>query len=103
MTYAEPAERTELIDGLRACADYLESNPNVPVTYGATIYAFPPNGECAGMRAEIDAIAVRLGTDTSEAAKGGHYGTTRYFGPVEYRAVAICKQPCHADAEEETE
>ena len=27
---------------------------------------------------------------------GGHYVAARSFGPVEYRAVAICKQDHHA-------
>lgn len=91
MTYADFTERAALIGGLRDLADYLESNPEVPTTYGATVYAFPPNGDCAAMRAEIDAIAVRLGTTAHPAAYGEHYDVIRAFGPVEYRAVAICK------------
>jgi len=38
MTYANSTERTALIDGFRALADYLESSPDVP----APTYTFPP-------------------------------------------------------------
>jgi hypothetical protein len=95
MTYAESAGRAALIDGLRALSDYLESAPNVPVTGYATIYAFPPGNACAGMRAEIDYIAAQLGVQARESAGGSHYTALRSFGPVEYRAVAICDHHHH--------
>lgn len=88
MTYADSTERTALINGLRRMADYLESNPEVPVPAYTDMLTFPPNGEWAEMRAEIDAIAVRLGV-TARKSYGGHYVASRFFGPVEYRAVAI--------------
>ena len=103
MTYATPTGRPALIAGLRAIADYLESNPEVPASNYTSVYAFPPDNDCAGIRAEIDAIAAQLGTAARETAEGRHYLATRSFGPVEYRAVAICKQACHATAEEVTE
>jgi hypothetical protein len=40
------------------------------------------------MRAEIDATAARLGVN-AHLTGGGHYVAPRFFGPVEYRAVAI--------------
>ncbi len=88
MTYADTMQRAALIDGLRALADYLESNPEVPTPTYADVFTFPPDGDWAVMRAEIDAIATRLGVTGRETA-GGHYVATRSFGPVEYRAVAI--------------
>jgi hypothetical protein len=97
MTYADPAERIALIQGFRAIADYLESNPDVPATAYATVYVFPPDSACAGMRAEIDSIAARLGVEPRESAGGSHYTAMRSFGPVEYRAVAICRH--HHDSE----
>jgi hypothetical protein len=90
MTYAVHSERAKLISGFRALADYLESNPGVPAPSYSDVLAFPPDGDCAGMRAEIDAIAERIGVEARETA-GGHYVATRSFGPVEYRAVAICR------------
>jgi hypothetical protein len=99
MTHAEPAERTALLQGLRTLADYLESNPGIPVTSHATVYAFPPDGACAEMRAEIDSIAALLAVEAHETADdGSHYTAMRSFGPVEYRAVAICKHH-HASKE----
>jgi hypothetical protein len=89
MTYAGNSERAALIGGFRALADYLESNPDVPAPGYSDVLAFPPDGDCAGMRAEIDAIAKRIGVEARETVSG-HYVTARSFGPVEYRAVAIC-------------
>jgi hypothetical protein len=95
MAYANPAERAALIEGLRALADYLESNPEVPVPSYTDMYAFPPDGDCAEMRAEIDAIAELFGSQARETAGRQHYTATQSFGPVEYRAVAICKHHHH--------
>jgi hypothetical protein len=88
MTYADSTERAALIDGLRALADYLESSPEVSAPIYSPVHAFPPDGEWAEMRAEIDATAARLGVTAGETGDG-HYVAVRSFGPVEYRAVAI--------------
>ena len=88
MTYADSTEGAALISGLRALADYLESNPDVPSPIYAQVYAFPPESEWAGMQAEIVAVAARLGV-TAYRSHGGHVFAARSFGPVEYRAVAI--------------
>ena len=88
MTHADSTERAALIGGLRGLADYLESNPEVPTPSYSIVFTFPPDGDWAEMRAEIDAIAARLGVIARETG-GGHYVATRSFGPIEYRAVAI--------------
>jgi hypothetical protein len=95
MDYADPAERAALIDGLRALAGYLESNPDVPASGYADVFVFPPDDDCTVMRAEIDAIAALLGCQARETGSRRHYGVTRPFGPVQYRAVAICKSHPH--------
>jgi hypothetical protein len=95
VTYSGLSERAALISGFRALADYLESNPDVPVSGYVTVYVFPPDNGCAGMRAEIDFIAALLGVTAGESANGHHYAAVRSFGPVEYRAVAICKHHHH--------
>ncbi len=87
MTYPDSAERAALISGLRTIADYLESNPAVPAPAYPVVYTFPPAGDWAEMRADIDATAARLGVTAHRT--GGHYVAARSFGPVEYRAVAI--------------
>lgn len=99
MTYANPAERTALISGLRGLADYLESNPEVPAPIHSDMLTFPPKGEWTEMRAEIDVIAALLGVTAGEPY-GEHYVASRYFGPVEYRAVAI---PPKSSADRESE
>jgi hypothetical protein len=98
MAYADPAERAALIHGLRSLADYLESNPDVPAPIYADAFTFPPDDDCAIMRTEIDTVAELLGIRARETGGGQHYGVTRSFGPVQYRAVAICKHHPHDDA-----
>ena len=88
MNHADSTERTALISGLRALADYLESNPEVPTPTYPVIHTFPPTDNWAQMRAEIDATAARLGVN-AHLSGGGHYVAARLFGPVEYQAVAI--------------
>ncbi len=90
MTYAGNSERAALIGGFRVLADYLESNPGVPAPTYSSVLVFPPDGECTVMRAEIDAIAERIGVEARETVRG-HYVAARSFGPIEYRAVSICE------------
>jgi len=97
MTHADSTERAALISGFRSLADYLESNPEVPVPVYPIVYTFPPRGEWPEMRAAIDAAAARLGV-TAHLAGGGHYVAARWFGPVEYCAVAI---PTKSDSDEQ--
>ncbi len=90
--YASEDERGLLIDGLRAVAQFLQDHPDVPAPRWADVLVFPPDGPDREKRAEIDAIAGRIGVETSESA-GGHYSCRIGFGPVEYRAVAIPDTP----------
>jgi hypothetical protein len=88
MNHADFTVRTAIISGFRALADYLESNPEVPAPTYPVVHTFPVVGEWPQMRAEIDATAARLGVNAHLTA-GGHYVAVRFFGPVEYQAVAI--------------
>ncbi|MBV9447655.1 MAG: hypothetical protein JO345_17360 [Streptosporangiaceae bacterium] len=89
MTYADTTRRQAFIAGLRALADFLESNPGVPVPDHTTdVLVFPPSGSYDEKKREIDIIASRIGSGT-ENSRGGHYMASRRFGPVEYCAVAI--------------
>jgi hypothetical protein len=93
--YASDDERSRLISGLHALAEFLHDHPQVPVPRWADMLVFPPNGPDEAERAEIDVIASHIGADTSESANG-HYSCSIFFGPVEYRAVAIPGQPGEA-------
>src|SRR5581483_11077277 len=42
MTYATPTQRQELIAGLRVLAEFLASNPEVPVPPSVDMLVFPP-------------------------------------------------------------
>jgi hypothetical protein len=89
--YASAEDRVRIIAGLRELADFLEGNPEVPAPPEAGFNVFPPTGLTnAERRAEIDVIASLIGTGTRESA-GGHYIASVHFGPVQYSAVAICR------------
>jgi hypothetical protein len=89
MTYASPTQRQELIAGLRMLADFLTSNPEVPVPPFVDVLVFPPFASDSAKRQEIDVIAARIDAGTQTFSSYRHYQTSRRFGPVEYRAVAI--------------
>jgi hypothetical protein len=90
--YANDDERSRLIDGLRAVAQFLQGHPDIPAPRWADVLVFPPDGPDEEKRAEIDAIAARIDAETNESP-GGHYSCSISFGPVEYRAVAIPETP----------
>lgn len=97
MTYGTNGERDSFIAGLRDLAEFLESHPDVPAPSAtACIHVFPPAGNNEERRAEIDVIASRI--DTQAFMFGpGHYVASRYFGQIEYRAVAIDRLTSEAD------
>jgi hypothetical protein len=88
MTNNNSTGRDAFISGLRALADYLQSNPDAPIPSYSPLHVFPQKRNWAEKCAEIEAIASLLGV-TAHLIHGGHYVANRYFGPVEYRAVAI--------------
>ena len=90
--YADNDERSSLIDGLRAVAQFLQDHPDVPAPRWVDVLVFPPDSTDEEERAEIDMIAARIGAETSESARG-HYSCSTSFGSVEYRAVAIPETP----------
>jgi hypothetical protein len=89
MTYADSTERAALIFGLRELAGFLESNPDVPAPAYTDLLVFPPPAPDAEKRRQIDVIASRIGSVAETFSAYRHYQTSRRFGPVEYRAVAI--------------
>ena len=90
MTYADPAERRDLISGLRALADFLENDPEIPAPFSADVLVFPPQASDKDGRAEVDRIAAMIGAPVVDrTARNEHYVTSRRFGAVEYRAVFI--------------
>ncbi len=100
MSYASQDERNRLIDGLRALAKFLHDHPDVPAPRWTDVLVFPLDGTDEEKRAEIDVIASRIGVEPREIVSG-HYSTSLSFGPVQYRAVAICERPDESDEEGE--
>jgi hypothetical protein len=100
--YANDEERARLIAGLRDLAKFLDQNPQVPAPRYTDLFVFPPPGSDAEMFAEIDAIAGRIGVMAStDDSPAGHYIAARYFGLVQYRAVAIPNRARNKDGEAE--
>jgi hypothetical protein len=101
--YANPDERVRLIRGLHDLAEFLDQNPGVPAPRWADLMVFPPAGSDAEMFADVDVIAELIGTTASDAdSPAGHYTAARYFGPVQYRAIAI-PNSARDDEDEEAE
>lgn len=99
--YADPDERRRLIVGLRELADFLDQNPQVPSPRYTDLLVFPHRRTDAEMFAEIDVIAEQIGvTADGNDNPAEHYIAHRYFGPVQYRAVAI-PQAARSDRGEE--
>jgi hypothetical protein len=101
--YADDQERARLIAGLRDLAEFLDQNPQVPAPRYTDLLVFPARGTDAEMFAEVDVIAGQIGVTASQNdTPDGHYIASRYFGPVQYRAVAI-PQAARNDRNEEAE
>jgi hypothetical protein len=101
--YASDQERTRLIAGLRSLAEFLDQNPQVPAPRYTDLLVFPSRGTDAETFAELDVIAEQIGVTASQNdTRDGHYIASRYFGPVQYRAVAI-PQAARNDGNEEAE
>jgi hypothetical protein len=86
--------RHQTVAGLRALADFLETNPAVPVReYGYEYTVFANDHTDAAERAEIDRIAATLGeTVCDETGRGGHYRVLKTFGRITYTAVHVPKR-----------
>ena len=100
MSYANDQERSSLIAGLRALADFLEGSPEVPAPRWTDILVFPATAPDSEMRAEIDNIAALIGSAVEDqTAEYGHYQTSRSFGSIQYRALAVlARARAHHDA-----
>ena len=101
--YANDQERARLIIGLRDLAEFLDQNPQMPAPRYTDLLVFPARGTDVEMFAEVDVIAEQIGVTASQNdTPDGHYIASRYFGPVQYRAVAI-PQAARNDRNEEAE
>ncbi|GAA1565428.1 hypothetical protein GCM10009678_55590 [Actinomadura kijaniata] len=84
--------RHRTIAGLRALADFLEANPNVPVNrHGVRYYVHSDRDrpDACG-RAFVDRVAALLDVPVrDDTDQGGHYVATRDFGDVLFEVVHI--------------
>jgi hypothetical protein len=85
-----PKTRAEFITALRQLADYLVSNPAVPVPTGSTSITLHADPTEDGGREQVNHIARLLGAAiTDDTRHGGHYLAVRAFGPIGYEACSI--------------
>jgi hypothetical protein len=91
MTDHTPADRAQLITGLRQLADYLDTHPTIPLSRRVwELLSFPDCDGDQAQRAAVDHVAATLGrTACDDTADGGHYTVARTFGPVTYKFVHI--------------
>lgn len=85
-----PNHRIGVIQGLRALADELAQQPDLPVPFIAEMTYCAIADSDAEQIAEIDRIAAILGETPID--EDGHYRVTRRFYSVEYRAFAISEE-----------
>src|SRR3954454_10148787 len=82
--------RTDFVAGLHALADFIDTNPDLPVPPFQTDIPIHIRGSDEEQRTEVDRLAALLEVSAvDETDTGGHYTATRAFGPVEYRCVAV--------------
>ena len=98
MVSTSGADRAALIQGLIDLAAFLETHPGVPVaSYEGCIARVDlmvfPQGTMTERCEGVDAIASLIGEAAGTPQGMGNYLTTRHFGPVSYRAVAIPPKP----------
>ncbi|MDF5757631.1 hypothetical protein [Spongiactinospora sp. TRM90649] len=81
--------RAAIIDGLLDLAALLEANPDLPTPPYIEAHVFP-KGTDEEIRAEVDRLAVLLGTTIdADALPYGHYVTALSLGPTAYRVVGV--------------
>jgi hypothetical protein len=83
--------RAQTIAGLRALADFLDANPDLPIRpEGADYAVFSHRTDETAGRSTIDAIATVLGEPVQdETGEGGEYTVTKTFGAITYHASHI--------------
>ncbi len=82
-------DRAEFIASLRQLADFLDTNPAVPVPmYGADLL-LPADTYEDGGKEQVEHIARLLGAPIDDATPDGHYTAERPFGCLRYRAASI--------------
>lgn len=90
MRHANTEERSSLIVGLRDLAGFLEAREEIPAPRWAEVFVFPLSDADDEMKREIDVIASLIGSSVEDrTTENRHYATSRSFGPVQYRGVAI--------------
>ncbi len=87
------SERSDVVRGLRALADFLDAHPDLPAPWHVDAPAATSRSDDAAERAEVDRIAGILGVPAATTnPKGTHYEAERDFGGgVKYVATAITK------------
>lgn len=78
-------ERHALIDGLRACAEFLEQNPDMPTPSPAGFHAFV-------LRDELMALARKAGW--TKYYDANYFALRKHFGPISYELFIDRSEVC---------
>ncbi|GEM_PF-532922 len=91
ITFPNQATRAQITAGLRQLADYLDTNPALPLApYGWDLLVSTHDDTDTAGIAEVDRIAAILGVPVrDEIADGGHYTAIKAFGLITYQAFHI--------------
>jgi hypothetical protein len=98
-----PDRRAEAIAGLRALADFIEANPELPVRpWGspARVHFLDHEGTDGEKRAAVDRAARILGVEAEDMGQGQYVARREFGGGVDYQAVAIDREPAEDGTEE---
>jgi hypothetical protein len=90
----QPTDRELTIQGMRDLADFLDAHPDVPIARTPILYFHVDNNRAIDRRdrrAEVDRIAALIGVKPRD--DGPHYGATRAFGNVTFKAVSCDPGP----------
>src|ERR1700728_1099586 len=83
--------RTQIVNGLRQLANYLDTHPDVPVNeFGWDLLSCTRETTDAAGMAEVDRIAAILGVQVrDDTPEGGHYTAAKTFGRITYEAIHV--------------
>ncbi|GAA1105030.1 hypothetical protein [Nocardiopsis composta] len=85
---ADEPTRARALGDIRALADFLEANPDLPISpYGGLDVVFFPPGDDEAQAGQVARVSELLGT--LPRREGEHYTVERRIGRAAYRVVAI--------------
>ena len=102
-TACESGDRDAFIAGLRALAEFLDSNPTAPVPVYTSRFSLAITLDTdEEERAQVDAFAAATGAKLVRDGSDGYYIAERWFGPIAYEACAVSEERMREYAAEQS-